>query len=189
MKLKRWNQDIIAQVERANAIIARLRGFARRSDSIVSPVSINTVAQDSVGMMQFELNLASVSVLQHLDKSLPDASIDRLQIEQVLVNLIRNAYEVLSSSNIPNPIIRLSTRLVDDAIEVCVEDNGPGLEEKELESIFQPFSTTKTEGLGLGLAICRSIIEEHDGRIWAEANHPGLKVKFTIPLVPRAMAS
>ena len=189
VKLKSWNQDIIGQVERANAIIARLRGFARRSDSIVSPVSINTVAQESAAMTQFEMNLASVTVLQQLDKSLPDASIDRLQIEQVLVNLIRNAYEALSSANILNPIIRLSTRLVDDAIEVCVEDNGPGLEGEELESVFQPFSTTKTEGLGLGLAICRSIIEEHDGHIWAEPNHPGLKVKFTIPLVPRAMAS
>lgn len=180
-KLKSWNKDIIDQVERANYIIGRLRGFARRSDSVVTRVSINTVARDSVGMLQFELNLASITVEEQLEEKLPDLSMDRLQIEQVFVNLIRNAYESLTSTPVHQPTITVRTQRVADALEVSVEDNGPGLPANELESIFQPFSTSKTEGLGLGLAICRSIIEEHEGHIWAEPNSPGLKIKFTIP--------
>ena len=182
-KLRDWNKDIICQVKRANEIIARLRGFARRSDSVVTRVSINTVARESIAMMQFELNVSSVTLNEELDEKLPDVLIDRLQMEQVLVNLIRNAYESLTATEVANPTITVRSKWSDRAIEVAVEDNGPGLADGELESIFEPFSTTKTEGLGLGLAICRSIIEEHDGRIWAQPNDPGLKVKFTIPLV------
>ncbi len=181
-KLKSWNLDIIDQVERANRIIARLRGFARRSDSIVSSVSINDVARESAAVMQFELNVASITLVQELDATIPESPMDRLQMEQVLINLIRNAYEALASAPALNPTITLRTRLLGDAIEVAVLDNGPGLPESELESVFQPFSTTKNEGLGLGLAICRSIIEEHDGHIVARPNHPGLQVVFTIPL-------
>ncbi len=101
--------------------------------------------------------------MEDFESDLPETSVDRLQMEQVLVNLIRNAYEALTSSKVANPTICLHTRRTGQAIEVCVEDNGPGLSKADLETIFQPFRTTKTEGLGLGLAICRSIVEEHDG--------------------------
>ncbi len=187
-KLRSWNHDIIGQVERANDIIARLRGFARRSDSIVSRVSINTVARESVAMLAFELNIAGIALVEQLDDTLPESSIDRLQMEQVFVNLIRNAYESLTSSPVVNPTITLRTCLSGDAIEVSVSDNGPGLSEDDRESIFQPFNTTKREGLGLGLPICRSIVEEHDGHIWAESNEPGAIIKFTLPIGPMAAA-
>jgi signal transduction histidine kinase len=120
--------------------------------------------------------------------SLPPAFIDPVQMEQVLVNLIRNAIDALDAVVDSTRLIRLRAVLdSDNAIRVEVQDLGPGM--KEPEQAFEPFFTTKKDGMGMGLAICRSIIEAHSGRLWAISNQPrGTILAFTLPIQARDAA-
>ncbi len=182
-KLRHWNQQIVTQVTRADAIIRRLRGFARRSDAEPESVSINTIISDSLVMLKFELKRARVHSTVELSDQVPLIMLERIQIEQVMVNLIRNACDAMQATEPEYRVIITRTEVVGDEIVVSVQDNGPGLPQDQLELVFHPFNTSKAAGLGLGLPISRSIIEECGGRIWAEEAKPGLLVKFALPIV------
>lgn len=120
----------------------------------------------------------------HLVNGLVSVQGDRVQLQQVVVNLILNAVEALSSDD--NGARELSIRIeqgqVDGGVLVQVRDSGPGIDPENLDRVFEPFFTTKTSGVGMGLSICRSIINSHGGRLWAEANEPrGAVFQFTLP--------
>ncbi len=132
--------------------------------------------------MADELATRKINVETEFERSLPPALIDRVQIQQVFVNLIRNAMDALDVIGDSPKLIRLSAVRNDgNTIRVEVRDLGPGI--KEPDRVFDPFFTTKRNGMGMGLAICRSIIESHDGRLWAAANEPrGTTFAFTLPV-------
>lgn len=119
-----------------------------------------------------------------VEADLPLIDIDRVQIQQVLVNLMRNGMEAMDAIE-GEKVLGIVLRHYEDAIETEISDRGPGV--KFPERIFEPFFTTKEDGMGMGLAICRSIVESHGGRLWAEQNAPhGAKFKFTLPIEEKA---
>ena len=118
-----------------------------------------------------------------LAPGLPSVAGDRVQLQQVVLNLIMNAIEAMSGLDAgPREVLVRSEADASGGVVVAVRDSGPGLDAKGLERVFAPFYTTKSSGMGMGLAICRSIIEAHGGRLWAEANEPrGAVFQFTLP--------
>lgn len=184
-------QDIIAQGQRAGDIIHRLRGFVRRRQTQAAAVDPNTVVRDVLALLRAELRLSQVEVRVELGRELPPVLADRIQIEQVLVNLLRNAIEALTAADGPTREIVISTRRADGArLEFAVADNGPGLRSEEADRVGEPFFTTKERGLGLGLSISNSIVEAHGGKLWAEANPGGGAVfHFTLPLATSDIAA
>jgi C4-dicarboxylate-specific signal transduction histidine kinase len=123
-----------------------------------------------------------VSMRMQLAEGLPRVQGDRVQLQQVLVNLIINAIEAMRDLGEEERELLISSRSEPDGVSVGVRDAGPGLSPESLSRLFEPFYTTKPEGMGMGLSICRSIIEAHGGRLWASANMPcGAIFQFTLP--------
>ena len=116
--------------------------------------------------------------IYELGRSAKSVWVNRGEIEQVLLNLIKNAAEAVRDR--PDPIIICSSKRVGDMIEVCVRDNGAGLSVNAQENLFSPFKSAKEDGLGLGLSICRAIVEQRGGNIWVQSDHSGTAVSFTV---------
>ena len=182
-------QNILSQTERAGEIVKRLTTFVKKGGSSPALVDVNGLVQDVIALtkscfypaMQQEGN---TPLLADLAPQLPKVSVDSIQIEQVLVNLIRNAIEATQEARSTIPVV-VRTKLLADAIQVSVSDGGIGVASFKAAELFEPFFTTKPEGLGLGLSISRSIIENHGGRLWFEANvEGGATFSFTLPLNP-----
>jgi len=159
------------QADRAGQIIRRLRNFVRKREPRHIELSINEVAREAVALCEPEARQRGVSIELQLR---PDVSVvqgDPIQIEQVLINLIRNAMEAMEQS--PTRVLSLSSANRGDSVRLTVYDRGHGLTEEQATKLFDPFYSTKAEGMGMGLAISRSIIEVHSGRLWAEPNEDG----------------
>ncbi len=174
------------EATRANAIIKRLRDFIKKSDSVRRAEDLGPVLQETVALALAGAGSRDVGVEIRVDPRAYVALIDRIQIQQVLLNLIRNAVEAMPDSTRPTLVIATAPA-GDDMIEVSVADSGPGLRAQVRERLFQPFVTTKSDGMGVGLSICYSIVEVHGGRIWAEDNPGGGTVfRFTLPVAQAA---
>jgi len=120
-----------------------------------------------------------------LAEGLPAIRGDRVQLQQVMLNLILNATEAMSRTNGGHRELLIETQTESDCVVVAVRDSGPGLSQPDLERVFEAFYTTKSSGLGMGLSICRSIVEANGGRLWASANVPtGAAFQFTVPIRP-----
>jgi signal transduction histidine kinase len=125
---------------------------------------------------------SGISVLTEYADPLPVVEADRVQVQQVLLNLIVNALEAMGANEAPKELLIRTGKVEPSGVLVAVQDSGPGLEAVMLERVFEPFYTTKPTGLGLGLSICRSIIEAHGGRLWASSNERrGATFQFTLP--------
>jgi signal transduction histidine kinase/integral membrane sensor domain MASE1 len=163
-------RDIIKDDVRAAEVIRRLRSMLARGEIQRRPVDLNQVVRDVLALARSDLITRNVSVIMQLDPQAGLVLADPVQLQQVLLNLIVNACEAMSASAPGERRLTISTRPVEEgrAIECAVADRGHGVSAADRERIFQPFVTTKKQGLGLGLAICRSIIEAHGGRLWAE---------------------
>lgn len=172
------------QAERAGKIIRTLREFIGRGELRLKPCSVRRLIQDTAALMRPECSRAGVSLDISCERGLPDVLIDATQVQQVLVNLIRNAIEALSGAGRPEGGITLSSRHIgQNHVEVEVADNGPGLPDDQRERLFQPFSTTKADGMGLGLSISRTIIEAHGGVLkLAASSSDGCSFRFTLPV-------
>ncbi|WP_431307635.1 PAS domain S-box protein [Caulobacter endophyticus] len=174
------------QALRAGDVIHRMREFVRRGATERDVESLSELVDDARALALIGVREGQAEVRIELDPSCDAVFADRVQIQQVLVNLIRNALEAMDG----RPVRRLtlaSRRLEDGTIEVSVADTGAGVDDEFRERLFQPFMTTKAEGMGVGLSISRSIIEAHGGRIWADANPDGGTVfRFTLPPAPAA---
>lgn len=176
--------DINQQAQRAGDIVVSLRRFLGRSEAVREARNINDVIRETAGFTRWSLEHADASLHLDLAEWLPPVAIDRTQIEQVLVNLIRNASEAMEDAN-SNPrriIIESALATPDDAsaVHVTVRDTGPGIPEQLTKLLFSPFQTTKPNGLGLGLWISRSIIEAHGGRLWFDNKGPGSAFHFIL---------
>jgi PAS domain S-box-containing protein len=183
-----WDRDSLqkavrqahVQTERAGTIISHLKSLVRKQKQERSMLEINSLISDTVSFMDYELHHHFIKLSLDLS-SVPPILANRIEVEQVLINLIKNAIDSMDSS--PRRELRITTRVIESgAIMVSVRDTGKGIAADELDKVFNPFQTSKKEGLGLGLTICRSLIENYGGRIWAEQNGDGgAEFNFTLP--------
>ncbi|MGZ5919283.1 MAG: sensor histidine kinase [Hyphomicrobium sp.] len=169
------------QAERAVEIIRGLRQLVRKGEREVQKVSVAKMLEEAVGLALVGVKRRGTEVSFDVAATLPDAVVDKVQIQQVAINLIRNAVEAMADS----PVRRLAITAVPDQnnmIAVSITDTGPGLPELVRDRLFQPFVTTKEHGMGVGLSICRSIIESHGGTMHADSPAGGgTTFRFTIP--------
>jgi PAS domain S-box-containing protein len=184
-ELREILEDIVKDNKRAGDIIRSLRSMLKQEEMERETISINDVLRDMISLFHSEAIIRNIEVEMDLADPSPLVHVDRVQIQQVMLNLIMNAAEIMSRNEPEGRKIILKTRPVDHgAVQVAVRDLGPGIEEKNLDRIFEPFFTTKRSGLGMGLSLSRSIIEAHGGRIWVENNpDKGVTFYFEIPVV------
>lgn len=178
------------QFRRATQIIQRIRDFAAKSDTKTAPEDLNALIREAVELARLDPRHRGVSVRIDAPRSLPQIAVDKVQILQVLLNLLRNAFEAMEDSKTRNVIVRARMVGRGEWAELSVNDTGPGLSQEVTEKLFQPFVTTKDSGMGVGLSICRTIVENHGGRMWAqsEPGH-GASFRLTVPVAERAQAS
>ena len=172
------------QAERAGKIIRRMRDMVKKSDPNRQPVQLAELIDEARAFADIEAQRTSTQLLLDIPENLPKIVVDRIMIEQVLLNLIKNGIEAMHGTPIERRKLSIQARQLDDRlVEVSISDQGHGISEGDDEKIFAPFYTTKSEGMGIGLAICRSIIEFHQGRLWVEARREGGSVfRFTVPI-------
>lgn len=182
-------QKIATQSLRAQTIIQHIRHFARQSKSQRAIVGADQLLSDIADFLNLEARRHHIHIRYRVAPNLPLVLADSLQIQQVILNLVRNAVDAIGDSDGARIII-ISIQWTQDTVEITVEDTGPGLAPGILGQLLRPFFTTKPEGLGLGLTISQSIIEAHGGRLWATANPgPGVAFHFTLPIACRAISS
>jgi len=170
---------------RASDVISRIRAMAMKQPPRSDRIDINEAIEEVLALARGEADRSRAEVHVALSRNLPPVSADRVQIQQVLLNLIANALEAMQSEGNGHREVRVSaSRDGSGTVVVSVRDSGPGLDDEQLSRVFDAFYTTKTSGIGMGLAICRSIIEAHDGRLWAERGEPkGAVFNFTLPSI------
>lgn len=182
--------QITLQAQRASEIIRRLRVLVGKQPPIRSRIDINHLVREVCSFVEFDTDKMDFAIALDLRLGGIAVDVDLVQIEQVLLNLVRNALDALQE--VPSPARRLTvrTRLIDDAAEIVVQDSGPGIEPERMQSLFEPFFTTKASGMGMGLPISQTILENHEGRIWAESVPRGGAVFFIrLPVAPSARQS
>jgi C4-dicarboxylate-specific signal transduction histidine kinase len=163
-------RDIIGEALHAAEMIQRLRSLFTRGEIKPEPIDLNQIVLDVLALLGPDLAARGVSVTTRLDANVTPLLADGVQIRQVLLNLIVNACDAMSDKPLVERRLTIATRSIDDGrtLECSVADRGDGVPIQHLERIFEPFFSTKSQGLGMGLAICRSIIEAHRGQLWAE---------------------
>jgi signal transduction histidine kinase len=181
---RRALRSIIKDGYRAVEVIDRIRAFVRKAPPRKERLDINEIILEVIALTRSEVRRNGVSLHTRLVNGLPDVQGDRIQLQQVILNLIVNAVEAMSGASEGARELLISTgKDAPNAVLVAVRDSGSGLDPEDLDRLFDAFYTTKPSGTGMGLSICRSIIEAHGGRIWATANVPqGAIFEFTLPV-------
>jgi two-component system sensor kinase FixL len=169
-----------AQVRRAADIIRRVRDFARKRAPELARASVNRIIEEACALAFVGTRNTGITGRMELAPNLPEILVDRIQIQQVLVNLVRNSIDAMSESGSGSVLVE-SLLDADGQIRIRVTDTGPGVIEEMRAGLFTPFTTSKPAGTGLGLAVCKSIVEAHGGSIWYEPNPAGGSI-FTITL-------
>jgi len=176
--------DLVRDGQRAADVVKGLRALVRRSDSEMTKVDINDAIREVLTLLRSELQRGGVVL--HIDLSADDIPIlgDRIQLQQVLLNLVRNGIEAMSTISDRPRVLRIRSELTENGEAlVAVEDTGVGLDPVSADRIFDPLFTTKLDGMGMGLSICRTIVEAHRGRLWASPTLAhGTVMRFTVPL-------
>src|ERR1700692_3031186 len=178
---------VVGDADRAREIIERLRDHIRKAPPRKDRFDLNEAIKEVIVLVQSSIIKNGVSVQPRLTEGVPPVKADRVQVQQVVMNLILNAIEAMRpvDDGARELVISTEQSQVDGAL-VAVRDSGPGIDPQHRERVFEAFYTTKSSGMGLGLAICRSIIDAHEGRIWVEANEPrGTVFQFTLPAATR----
>jgi len=170
--------DIADDAKRAAQVIRRLRALFRKEGEEYKPADINALIVDVMMLLRSELESKGIGVQLSLAKDLPPVQGDAIQLQQVLLNVLLNAVEAAADRSTGRALVTIETvERHPGTIEIAVRDDGPGVKEADLERIFEPFVTTKSTGLGMGLSISRSIVQAHGGRMWATRTDPqGLTV-------------
>jgi C4-dicarboxylate-specific signal transduction histidine kinase len=175
-------EEVADQTSLAGEIVRRIRKFVQKEPPQRKPVLVASLIQDASRLVDFELRKADVDLSIHVDENLPKALVDPIQVEQVLLNLIRNAVDAMSAAPLTDRRIAINAMPgPSEWIEIAVQDSGPGVPNAALDKIFDPFFSTREKGMGLGLAISRTIIESHGGRLWMEPSTKGAMFRFTLP--------
>jgi C4-dicarboxylate-specific signal transduction histidine kinase len=162
--------DIVKSDHRAGAVIQRLRSLLRKEEAQRHPVDVNEMVEESLHLMRSDLMNRHVVVGTALEDRLPLVNGDRNQLQQVLLNFVINGCDAMDGVEADRRLLVRTRTTPRGSVEVSVTDHGAGIPPADLERVFEPFVTTKPHGLGLGLAICRSIVEAHGGLVWATNN-------------------
>ena len=175
-------ERIVSESQRAAEIIRRLRRLVRKREPEQSPTDVNQLVTEAVEMVGHESEQGQHRVEMRLQEDLPIIPADRVQIQQVILNLVRNGMEAMESLPVESRVLTITSAQTDDFVRVSISDNGPWIADENLNQLFEPYFSTKKSGLGMGLAICRSIIESHAGTLTARRNpDAGLTFEFTLP--------
>jgi C4-dicarboxylate-specific signal transduction histidine kinase len=175
---------IIRDSHRASEVFDSIRALFRKVDQQRQPIDLNEITLEVLQSLRGELKEHGVMTRTQLTPALPLIDGDKSQLQQVVFNLVRNALEAMGTTTERSRMLQVKTQLHDgDAVIVAVDDSGPGIDPERLDGIFDPFVTTKSHGMGLGLAICRMIIERHGGRLYALSDGTnGAQFQFILPI-------
>src|SRR5258708_538023 len=181
--------EIVDDTNRASAIIARVRQLAKKAPFERTPLHLKDVIMDVLALARYECATRQTPIRVELPDDLPRVLGDRVQLQQVLLNLVVNGLDAMNAAEESKRVLRICGRsqIRDGISEAClsVQDAGTGFKPGEMERLFETFYTTKAHGMGMGLAISRSIIEAHGGRLWPDPNQgPGATFSFTLPAAP-----
>lgn len=175
-------EDISSDGHRASQIIARIRSLVKKHVPEKSLLNLSDIAREVIGLVGHEAQRKQVRIHSQLDESLPEVEADRVQLQQVLLNLVMNGMEAMQETDVNQRELIVRTAVSDGNALAAVSDRGTGIEPAKAEQLFKPFHTTKANGLGMGLAISRSIIESFGGKLWAEPNAEGGAIfSFSLP--------
>lgn len=178
-------RDIAADGHRASQIISRIRSLVKKHVPEKSLLNLTEIAREVIGLVGHEAQRKQVTVYSQLDESLPAVEADRVQLQQVLLNLVMNGMEAMHETDANERQLTLQTVMSNGSVLATVSDRGMGIDPAKAEQLFKPFHTTKANGMGMGLAISRSIIESFGGKLWVEANAGGGAI-FTFSLPARS---
>jgi len=183
-RVRKAAKRIVRDGYRASAMLSSVRAVLESRVPAMSELNLNEVIRDILDLMRNELSRYDVILQISLCKQLGCIRGNRIQLQQVLVNLIKNAIESMIDAVVRPLLVRVSTAIQGESAVVAVEDSGSGFDAAAAEHMFEPFFTTKREGSGVGLSICRSIVQAHGGILWATRKEsPGSVFQFTVPLV------
>jgi two-component system sensor histidine kinase DctS len=171
------------QAQRAGRVVHRIYDFVRRSEPQRAPCTINDIVEDAIELVEADARKRGMTITKNLSSDLPSVMADRVMIEQVLLNLMRNGMDAMRGTEPDKRQLVVGTSICGQNLVVHVVDRGCGIAREAAAHLFEPFFSTKPDGMGMGLNICRSIIEFHKGRLWVDANPEGGSVfRFTLPL-------
>jgi two-component system sensor kinase FixL len=176
---------LIAEIDHASGVVRHMRDFLRRGRPHINIIDIRSMLEEALTLVRAEASGNHIDIELDISSDLPPAQGDRVQLQQVILNLIRNAIESIVEARQTDGHIRIVARRLEppQRIEIGVSDNGPGVGDELAERLFDPLTTSKHEGLGLGLPICTSIVESHGGRIWLQTRQVGAtEFRFSLPL-------
>jgi PAS domain S-box-containing protein len=181
---------IVKDAMRASEVTNRIRGLVKNAPSHREPLQINEAIGEVVALTHDQIRRSSVSLRMELAEDLPLVDGDCIQLQQVMLNLIMNALEAMSAvDDGPRELVISTGKDGTCGVVIAVRDSGPGVAAENVERVFEPFYTTKATGMGMGLSICRSMVEAHGGRLWVSANAPrGAVFQFTVPSPPSGAA-
>jgi C4-dicarboxylate-specific signal transduction histidine kinase len=180
---RKFATGVIEQAYRAVDVIAGLRSLVRNARLQFASVDINEAVEEVLRLSKRDLERACVTLHTEFDRSLPDVEADRVQIQQVVLNLVRNAIEAMEGVEESSRALTVSSKAAEDYVSIAITDTGPGVTSANRERVFDALYTTKGAGLGLGLSICRKIVTAHEGRLWVEdGTMYGAAFKFVLPL-------
>ncbi|HEY2380754.1 MAG TPA: PAS domain S-box protein [Terriglobia bacterium] len=173
---------IVRDGNRASAVIRGIRELLTKERPQTTSLDINEVIREVLALAHAELTKRGITPYSELAPDLPPVLSDRVQLQQVILNLIMNSADAMASIDRPKELFITSQKPIDSGVLVTVRDSGIGIHPQDVDLIFEPFFTTKPAGIGMGLALSRSIVESHGGRIWPQLNEgPGLTVQFSLP--------
>jgi C4-dicarboxylate-specific signal transduction histidine kinase len=174
---------VIEQGYRASNVVAGLRSLVRDAQLRFADVQINDAVEEVLLLSKRELERAGVALRTDFDTSMPKIEADRVQLQQVVLNLVRNAIDAMAGVNGRARVLSASSQMIDGHASVTIADTGVGIHSANTERLFDPLYTTKGDGLGLGLSICRKIVGAHGGRLWVEKKETaGATFTFALPL-------
>jgi two-component system sensor kinase FixL len=181
-------EDLVKDNHRASEVLRKIRALVKKGELEAAALSLASVVGDVALLVHSDAIVRGIRVSLNIDPQLPSVYGDKVQLQQVMLNLLLNAFEALESRSAQDRVVMIEATLDSaETIRVAVRDRGPGLASDKLDKLFIPFFTSKREGLGLGLSISRSIVEMHGGRIWAENNKDqGAAFYFTLPTAAAA---
>jgi two-component system sensor histidine kinase DctS len=177
--------DVVGQAEHTRQIVTRLRSLARKHTPEHRPMQINDLIRETLRLMSYEAERRNVCVTLDLQPDLPMVSVDPVQFQQLIINLFNNAIEALVDTPVPQRRVLARTVMCEDSekVRVMICDSGPGPDQGVAGRLFDAFVTTKSNGMGLGLSICKTIVESHGGRLWHERNDELTVFTFELPPV------
>jgi C4-dicarboxylate-specific signal transduction histidine kinase len=183
-RLRGLTEEMISDARRASDVVAHVRSMASPQAGSYRRLSMSLLVEDALTLLGSQLSKCGMVVTRDLKADLPEVMGDAIQLQQVVVNLVLNALHAMAGSHCPRLLI--GTAAIGDELAITIDDNGTGIAPENLERLFTSFFTTKSDGMGIGLAICRTIVEAHGGAIAAQ-NLEGGGARFTVRLPPALM--